>query len=788
LEPEISMAQRYRLAQAALCADKNIVNGGVFPTWIDEDTFWYERRGSRGPEYRVVDARDGSTRATVCRAEIASCLSALIGAGVETEDLVLRDPQFDPALAALTFSAYGDSYAFELGSRRLRTEQKKADINWLASPDGTRALVLRACNLWLRDVETGTERPLTTDGTELFAYGDVPAAMRVVRSLVGDAKPEALWSPDGKWVLTLQTDDRHVPELAVIDYAPVDGLRPVVSANRTSLPADPKVTEFRIVAIEAESGRQVEARYPRLAAVRMNTPPFSANLAWWSADARTAYFVDLERGEKAAHVVAFDLATGQTSIVFSEYSDTYLELSVNIYTRALLHPLPETNELIWYSERTGRGHFYLYDLASGNCRNAITSGEWQVRELLRVDSERREIIFLAGGIAADENPYICKPCIASFDGRELTVLSDAPGEHRIWSQGDLALMLKQLEGLNIARVSGLSPATRYFVETVSQVDEPPETWLRRRDGSAIARLETAKGELPAGWQWPEPVTCKAADGETDIYGLLFKPLGWRRGIAYPLIDLIYGGPQINYVPHCHFADGGRAATSYLDAAHLAAIGAYVLILDGRGTANREQAFRTASHGAAQDASNLADHVAAIRQLADRGHAIDLDRIGITGFSGGGYMAAHAALRFGDFFKVAVAGGGNYDQALFWHSWGERYHGPYAEDHYAPQAAKTYAEGLTGKLMLMHGLQDAGCHPGGLFQLVQALVDANKDFDLVLVPRAAHDWTGYGLRRRLDFFVEHLIGEKPPAFPPLERSFDLVRKRAAASMRPPEKQK
>jgi dipeptidyl aminopeptidase/acylaminoacyl peptidase len=781
----LDWATRYDFAQAVLFAAETIANGAVLPTWIGDDRFWYERRGEDGPEYRVVDATDGSTVATVKRAALAAALAGHLGAPVKADDLIVREPRFDANAATLSFSAYGESYAYDLGAGSLAPARKHADVNWAASPDGARALLLRDHNLWLRDIESGEERALTTDGSEFYAYGDTPAAMRGVRARLGDKAPEALWSPDGRWLLTLQTDDRHVPELALADYAPLEGARPKISTNRTSLPADPKVTEFRMIAIEVETGRQVEARYPRLSAVRMNTTPFAAKLAWWSGDCGTAYFVDVERGEKAAHVVAFDVATGVTRTVFSERADSYVEMSVNVYTAALVHPLPSTNELVWYSERSGRGHLYLYDLATGACRGAITAGDWQIRELLRIDADRREVFCLAAGIADDENPYVCKPCVASLDGGATTILSTAPGDHRIWSGSDLSLMLKKVEGLDVAPVSGLSPTGAFFVETVSRVDTLPTTYLRDRSGREIAVLGQASGDLPEGWQWPEPISCLAADGETATYGLLFKPLGYEPGKRYPLIDQIYGGPQVSNVPQSSFADGGLMGSgAYLDAVHLSALGAFVMILDGRGTANRERAFRAASYRAAHNASNLEDHVAAIRQLAEARPDIDPDRVGITGFSAGGYMSVHAALRFGDMFRVAVAGGGNYDQALFWHSWGERYHGAYDPDHYAVQAAKTYAEGLQGKLMLVHGLQDEGCHPAGLFQLVQALIEANKDHDLVILPRAGHDWTGYGMRRRLDYFTTHLFGGTPPTAAAFERPFDRLLKKVAANAKAP----
>jgi dipeptidyl aminopeptidase/acylaminoacyl peptidase len=355
----------------------------------------------------------------------------------------------------------------------------------------------------------------------------------------------------------------------------------------------------------------------------------------------------------------------------------------------------------------------------------------------------------------------------------------------VWRASEFGLASLAATGTDPRLISGVSPSGRFFVETIGAVDRLPETVLRARDGREIAVVERAEARaLPQSWQWPEAVTLKAADGRTPTYGLLFKPAAYDPSKSYPLIDFIYGGPQISLVPKIAFADMVSAGT-LLEAAAYAALGAFALVLDGRGTAYRERSFREASYGAIQTASNLEDHMAAIRQLAEQ-HPIDLQRVGITGFSGGGYMTALAALRFGDFFKVAVAGGGNYDQALFWHSWGERYHGAFEPEHYAAQAAKTYASGLKGKLLLIHGLMDSGCHPAALFQLVQALIENNKDFDLVVLPKARHELTGYGMRRKLDYFVTHLFGATPPQDVKIVLPFDGLMQRFAANAARPEK--
>lgn len=779
-----SWSDAYARVQESLLLESRIRNACVHPHWMgDSSVFWYERTSVAGREIRVFDAAKAAGRVAFTLRAVAAALERALASAVDPEALILGRLELECDPLRARFEACGKSWTYDCASGALTRAPEIRDRNWLVSPDGRRAAGVRDNNLWVREVGTGRERALTTDGTEVNAYADVPACMRGLRARFG-ARPEGLWSADSRRFLTLQVDERHVPALPVMCFAPTEGVRPQVIENRTSLPGDLKVSEFRLIAIDVASGRHVEARYPRLAAVRMNDTPFSAGTAWWGADGRNAYFVDLERGEKTAHVVAFDVETGETRVIFSERGDAYLELGVSVYGPTAVRPLPATSELLWYSERSGRGHLYLYDLETGALKRPVTWGDWQVRSVLHVDEAKREIFIMAAGIAADENPYLCKPAVASLDGGPTTVVSAERGEHIVWRPGEPALGAISLTGDDPGRVCGFAPGGEYFIETVGTVTVLPKTVLRRRDGAEVAVLERAEGSLPAGWAWPEPVRLKAADGKTDVFGLVFKPDGYDPARTYPVIDHIYGGPQVSATPKLAFGEGGPRDAAFLEAASLAALGAFAIVIDGRGTAERERPFREASHGAVQSASNLEDHIAAIRQLAERFPAMDLDRVGICGFSAGGYASALAALRFGHFFKVAVAAGGNYDQSLFWHCWGERYHGAYDPALYEAQAARTYARGLSGRLMLIHGLLDSGCHPAGLFQLAQALIEENKDFDLVLLPRAGHELTGYGMRRRLDYFVTHLFGSTPPPPVRLILAADAIARRIAANAAAP----
>jgi dipeptidyl-peptidase-4 len=756
---------RYAAVQELADLESLVPNGSVYPRWLaGTPTFWYDRAVPDGTDYVLVDAERGTSRRIVGHRSLVDALSRHLDHPLDHRVTILRDLDFSTGGDVATFRYADLAWEYAVAERRLDRLPRPSRPAWTVSPDGAKAVELRGFDLWLLETDSAHAVAVTTDGEQFNAYGLGPSPMRSVYDKYHLMQaPDGVWSPDSRYFLTIQTDERHVPDLPAAVHVPEHGLRPQIASYRTSTPGDERVTEYRLVLIDASTGTEVEVRHPRLSAPRMMDTPFAAHLSWWSDDGATAYVVDLERGERTAHVVAIDAATGATSVVFSETGDLPLELSVSLYDPALVFPVAGTDELIWYSERSGHGHLYLYDLASGELVRGLTDGPWQVREVLRVDSDRRLVHFLAGGITCDEeDPYLRKPCVVSLDGGPVEVLSDGPGDHRVWRPGEWGLaVLSRRTGSDPARISGFSPDGAYFVETIGDVDTLPATILRTSGGDLVLELESVPDDaLPPWWQWPVRVEGLAADGTTVVYGLLFLPHHLEPGGSYPLIDLVYGGPQESLVPKSVFTEYATT-TTFLEAAGYAALGAFALVLDGRGTANRERAFRQASYGAIHTTSNLDDHRAVITELARSWPGLDLGRIGITGFSGGGNLAAYAALAHGDFFHVAVAASGNYDIRLFWHAFGERYHGPYDVDRYEQQAVRTYAAGLTGHLLLIHGLMDLGCPPAGLFQLVEALIAENKDFDLVTLPSTGHEITGYGMRRRLDYFVNHLFGAKPP---------------------------
>jgi dipeptidyl-peptidase-4 len=750
---DLTLARYQRAAEIQASKEHRwILNENVIPHWIPgHDRCWYERELPEGHRFTTVDAATGVAADAFDHAQLAQALGERVGKPFDPNALPLYNLTID-ADGVVRFTTSGRAWKFDRAS--VLSEDAAPRGNYALSPDGKLGIFSKGPDVWVEDMKTGVQTQLTFDGETYYAYGTAPAA----RSSASPT-PAVVWSPDSKRIFTVQTDDRKVLDLPMIDFAPQGEVRPKDFHTKVALPGDPNVTTFRLVIIDVATGHQTAVRYPPVPAVRMNDSPVEGNRVWWGADSSEAYFVDVERGEKVVHVAAVDVGSGNVRELFSEKSAAYVELGSDVYAPTSIRPLPKSNELIWYSERSGWAHLYLYNLTTGKLIRPITHGNWLVRNILGVDEKRREIYISIAGLTPRKNPYYREIARVSLDTGALRVLSASDADHEVLEQGGGSSEEAELEilaGADPLSLVGFAPSGNYFVESVTTAGTPAKTVLRDREGKLIATIEGGDAaRVPQFWRWPQTISLTSADGKTEISALVFKPSDYDPLEKYPVIDYIYGGPQIAFVPT------GFAQGAYLDAASLAELGFVTVMIDGRGTAQRSRAFHTVSYGKVEMASNLDDHIAGIRQLAAVDPAIDASRVGIVGFSAGGYMTASAMLRYPDFFKVGIAASGNHDQRLFWSSWGERYEGYPVGDNYKSQANLTYAANLKGKLLLIHGLLDSGVHPAAVFQLEQALIDNNKDFDLLLFPRSRHDIPGYGTRRSWDYFVEKLAAQSPP---------------------------
>jgi dipeptidyl aminopeptidase/acylaminoacyl peptidase len=535
---------------------------------------------------------------------------------------------------------------------------------------------------------------------------------------------------------------------------------------KVALQGDEHIPEYRLVAIDIDSGRLQAAHYPKVPIVRNSGGFFHSRLGWWSTDNRHAYFVDMARGYQTVRVVEFDTFTGNTRVLFEETSETHLNLMVNEDELPTIMPLPETKELIWFSERSGWAHLYLYDLTTGELKNAITSGEWCVRNILSVNPQRREVFLHTMGRTPNRDPYYRDIVRVNLDTGALTEIAASDDDYFAASDHCFDMETNGFAMTrDIAMARSVSHSGKYVVATRSRVDTVPVTVLLDRDGKALLELEqgdmtTLYARVSRQWQWPEPVQLMAADNTSPIYGVVWRPSDFSPDQSYPVISSGFNTPELPRVPKGSFTNSSSGGAYYCSGAALAELGFIVVQIDARGTPFRGKAFQDTSYGWAESAGCIDDHVAGIKQLAERYPYMDLDRVGISSL-GGGTGAVQGLLQHPKFFKVGVHGSLHDSRLMATPLWSDKYEGLVGSDS-KEQYPEAYAENLQGKLLLMCGMLDFCTLPANTFRVVEALQKANKDFDLIMLPSLGHGMSQYLVRRAWDYLVRHLLNEEPPA--------------------------
>jgi dipeptidyl-peptidase 4 len=738
-------AEDYARAESFLPANMQGLtrNFTVNVQWSGE-RFWYRRDTTEGRAFVLVDARRGTSEPAFDHGRLAESLSSASGTTVTLHNLpvtsiALEEPR------AVTVTVRRASWSCELERYECREQKTEAGPQGsVRSPDGRWDAFVRDYNLYLRAVETGEEHPITTDGEQHYAYG-VPTEANLghvtMQRLGVVLNADVLWSPDSRRLLMQRIDERDVEEAYLIQSAPPGDVRPKLFRYRYPLAGDAllPMAELFIVDVQSKAVTPLEAEPVRAAPSSI----IQEGRIWWDEDGNQLYYVQHERDFKTIHFRIVDAGTGRTRTLLTERDTSYIDLNAFRFNRPNVRVLGGGDEILWFSERDGWGQLYLYDAASGELKRRVTDGEFLVRDIVHIDEEERLVYFTANGVDPEQDPYFRHLYRASLDRPEPTRLTPEDADH--WIQ--------------------FAPDGAFFVDTYTWGGHVPTTVLRDTDGNLIRTLEEAdlSGLEKRGWQWPERFRVKARDGQTDIYGVLYRPTNFDPEKSYPVLDFIYPGPQFHNAP-VSWPSALSLGRLLQPVQSMAELGFVVMILDGMGTPFRSRVFREVSYGNMGDAGGLADHVAALGQLGERYPYLDLDRVGIFGQSGGGYAAARAILKYPETFKVAFSSSGNHDQRGYIPVMGESSQGYPVGENYDNQANADLAANLEGHLMLVHGELDENVHPAHTLQLVDALIRANKHFDMLIVPNMSHGWAGhsnYLTRLRWDYFVRHLHGQEPP---------------------------
>lgn len=630
------------------------------------------------------------------------------------------------------------------------------------SPDGQSVIFARGHNLFMMDKANYDralkkaddasiqEIQLTTDGEQYYSYArdlkeDEKKELQKQEKDRKDFRTPAImifWSKDSKKIACLRDDNRKVGDLWVINSLAEP--RPVLESYKYEMPGEENQPQPEILVFDLTNRSRVKIKAdkfkdpaynifvaPRKAVIEDPDKPWPP--MWLAETSDKLYFGRQTRDLHGYEVCLADTVTGEVTVLIEERLNTYVDIQ----------PLRLVNggqELVWWSERDGWGHYYLLE-ASGRLKNQITSGEFNCRQIVNLDEKARVLYFLAGGREKDEDPYYDHLYRINLDGTSLKSLASGNFDHRV----------------------SMSDSTRFFVDNYSRVDTAPVSELKDSSGNLILKLETADVSAlqTAGFKFPEPFTVKAADGQTDLYGVMYKPFDFNPDRKYPVITYVYPGPQTESVSKSFSPRNQNIA--------LAQIGFIVIEVGNRGGSPlRSKWYHNYGYGNLRD-YGLADKKYAIEQLAARYPFIDLNRVGIYGHSGGGFMTAAALLVYPDFFKVGVSSSGNHENNIYNRWWSEKHHGVkevvdkdgQIKYEYSIDRNSTLAGNLKGHLLLTTGDLDDNVHPANTLRLAAALIKEGKRFDFFILPGQRHgygDMNDYWFWIRADYFARYLLAD------------------------------
>ncbi len=756
----------------------------VRPNWFkNSDKFWYSYKTTNGTEYYIVDPVAGTKRKAWDMGKLAAQISSITKdpfdaqhLPIEKLELTDNDKAFEfeirtsimvpkkekpgekkPAKGAKEKKVFRFKYDIASGKLTDITEQEKEKDypRWAnISPDGKYAVYGKNYNLWYMDMEnlkkamenekdsTIVEFQLTKDGTKEFPYAG--------RGMYGGNHEEdttkrtgasLAWSPDSKHFAITRSDMRKVKELWVIDV--LANPRPKLEGYKYQMPGEPgpKVHMY-LFDFAAKTSKTINIDAFKDQSVGILREPVTITertyMDWvpakWLGDNSKFYFERQSRDQKRVDICTVDVATGECKVVLHEELNTYVETRDPKFFN-------NGSEFVFWSERDGWAHLYLYG-ADGTLKNQITSGEFHVDQILGVDAAKRVVYFTACGKEKGINPYYMYAYSANLDGSNVKLLNKGDFDNKV----------------------NMSDNNKYFVNNYSRVDCTPKTALYDNTGRKVMDLEEADlSQLFArGYKFPEIFTVKAGDGITDLYGVMYKPFDFDSTKLYPIIEYVYPGPQTE-------ANNSSWTKSMDRVDRLAQLGFIVVTVGNRGGhPNRSKWYHNFGYGNLRD-YGLEDKKVTVQQLAARHPFINGNKVGIHGHSGGGFMSTAAILKYPDFFSAAVSCAGNHDNNIYNRWWSEQHHGVLEEISekgdttfkYSINTNQQLAKNLKGNLLLVHGDIDNNVHPGNTIRVVDALIRANKRFQMLILPGQRHafgDMTEYFFWRMADHFCEYLIGD------------------------------
>ena len=721
-----------------------VYHGVARPTWMADGRFWYRDNGPDGITFMVVDPVKGTKAAAFDQKKLAAALTSVMGGKMkaDAQHLVLSEIEFSEGDKTVVVGSGSRKFRCDLSGAGVCAEVIAAGAKMpesergVLSPDKSRAAFIRNWNLWVRDVATGKETQLTTDGVKDFGYATDNAGWTMSDNAI------LVWSPDGKKIATFQQDQRKTGEMYLV---PVTNGHPELKAWKYPLVGDADVTMIERVIINVDKAKVIRLKMPpdQHRSTICDDVSCRGGSGWddvqWSADGSTLAFVSTSRDHKKEWMRIADVASGDVLDVMDETAEKFFESGND---KVNWKYLSKTKELLWFSERDGWGQLYMYDASTGGPKNQITHGEGNVTQVLYVDEAARKIYFLGVGKEAGRDPYFSHFYSIGFDGKNMKLLTPENADHAVTVSKD----------------------GKYFVDVYSTATQPQTAVVRDDSGKVV--VEVAKQDISKlvadGWVPPVPIKVKARDGKTDLYGYMFKPTNFDASKKYPIVNSVYPGPQTG-------SCGGRGfAAAHRDWQSLAELGFVVVCIDGMGTPFRSKAFHEFYYGNLGD-DTIPDQVAGMKELAAENPWIDIDKVGMYGHSGGGNATAAAMFHFPDFFKVGIAESGNHDQRDYEDDWAEKWNGLLVKNadgttNYDSQANQYVAKNLKVKLLLAHGSMDNNVPMNNTLLVVDALIKANKDFDLLIIPNVAHGYaeaSQYMMRRRWDYFVKNLAGNVPP---------------------------